>query len=83
MASALAAQPEVRAAYEQLLAAIKLSSVGRGQAQLLAPRSAWDGNPTGQNFLIVQWQDQAPKFDLVVVNLAPHRGGLLLFPGRR
>lgn len=68
-----AAQPEVRAAYEQLLAAIKLSSVGRGQARLLAPRCAWDGNPTGQNFLIVQWQDKAPEFDLVVVNLAPHR----------
>ncbi len=67
------AQPEVRAAYEQLLAAIKLSSVGRGQAQLLPPRCAWDGNPTGQNFLIVQWQAQALEFDLVVVNLAPHR----------
>ena len=66
-------QPEIRATYEQLLTAIKQSSVGRGQAQLLPPRSAWDGNPTGQNFLIVQWQEKTPEFDLVVVNFAPHR----------
>lgn len=66
-------QPEILAAYEKLLTALKLSSVGRGQPQILAPRAAWDGNPTGQNFIVVQWQEKAPEFDLVVVNLAPHR----------
>lgn len=66
-------QPEVRAAYEKLLTVLKAAKVGRGQAQILAPRAAWDGNPTGQNFIVVQWQEKSPEFDLVVVNLAPHR----------
>jgi hypothetical protein len=67
------AQPEVRAAYEGLLTDLKSAIVGRGRSQILAPRAAWDGNPTGQNFIIVQWQEKAPEFDLVVVNLASHR----------
>jgi hypothetical protein len=41
---------------------------------VLTPRPGWADNPTAQNFVIVQWQVQAPEFDLVVVNLAPHRG---------
>ncbi len=66
-------QSEVCAAYEKLLTALKSASVGRGRGQILAPRAAWDGNPTGQNFIIVQWQERLPGFDLVVVNLASHR----------
>ncbi len=66
-------QPEIHAAYEKLLTALKSASVGRGRAQILVPRAAWDGNPTGQNFIIVQWQAKSPEFDLVVVNLASHR----------
>jgi len=56
-----------------LLAALQSSAVGRGDFQLLAPREAWPGNPTTQNFIIVQWQSRPPAFDLVAVNLAPHR----------
>lgn len=59
--------------YEQLLANLAGTAVGRGEAQLLAPRAAWPENPTAQNFIIVQWRMQGPGFDLVVVNLAPHR----------
>jgi hypothetical protein len=66
-------QSEVRAAYEGLLTDLKSAIVGRGRSQILAPRVAWDGNPTGQNFIIVQWQATSPEFDLVVVNLASHR----------
>jgi hypothetical protein len=66
-------QLEVHAAYQILLIGLKSAIVGRGRAQILSPRAAWDGNPTGQNFIIVQWQAKAPEFDLVVVNLAPHR----------
>ena len=65
-------QPEIHAASEKLLTVLKLASVGRGQAHVLAPRAAWDGNPTSQNFIAVQWQEEAPEFDLVVVNLAAH-----------
>jgi hypothetical protein len=39
----------------------------------LKPRPAWPDNPTGQNFIIVQWQRRVPEFDLAVVNLAAHR----------
>ena len=39
----------------------------------MKPRAAWDGNPTAGNFVIVLWQTGPLDFDLVVVNLAPHR----------
>jgi len=67
------AQPELQAAYERLLKALKQSAVGRGEAKLLTPREAWEGNPTCQNFIVVQWQSKPPGFELVVVNLAEHR----------
>ena len=64
---------DVARVYADALAALQQSTVGRGEFQLLAPREAWPGNPTGQNFIVVQWQAQPPAFDLIVVNLAPHR----------
>ena len=66
-------QREIKTAYEQLLAALKKSDVGSGRGQILAPRFAWDGNSTAQNFIVVVWQGKGPGFDLVVVNLAWHR----------
>jgi Alpha amylase, catalytic domain len=68
-----AAQSDITKMYEEMLATLQRTSVGRGQGRVLAPRAAWPGNPTAQNFVIVQWQLQPPAFDLVVVNLAPHR----------
>lgn len=64
---------DVRSAYEKLLTTLKRSKVGHGRAQILAPRAAWEGNPTGQNFIVVHWQEKSPEFHLVVVNLAAHR----------
>ena len=64
---------EIKASYEQLLRALKKSVVGQGMGQLLPPRAAWDGNPTGQNLIVVHWATSGAEFDLVVVNLAPHR----------
>jgi hypothetical protein len=46
--------------------------VGIGRGKILAPRAAWDENPTAQNFIIVLWQGKGAGFDLVVVNLAWH-----------
>jgi hypothetical protein len=66
-------QPEVRRIYERLLLAVQATAVRRGRVQLVRPRPVWQGNPTHQNFVIVQWQTSAPAFDLAVVNLAPHR----------
>lgn len=65
-------QAEVKTAYEKLLAALKSSLVGQGTGQILSPRPAWDGNPTYQNFIAVQWLGKGPAFDVVVVNLARH-----------
>lgn len=66
-------QTEVQSAYAQILAALKASFVGQGAGQLLAPRSAWDGNFSAHNFIAVQWSGRGQAFDVVVVNLAPHR----------
>lgn len=66
-------QPDVANLYERLLATLPATTVGQGKGELLRPRPAWPGNPTAQNFVIVQWQTQSPGFDLVVANLAPSR----------
>jgi hypothetical protein len=66
-------QPEMRKFYEQMLVALQKTSVGQGKAEVLRPGAAWAGNPTAQNFVIVQWQSKPGEFYLVVVNLAPHR----------
>ncbi|MFO1513528.1 MAG: alpha-amylase family glycosyl hydrolase [Verrucomicrobiota bacterium] len=68
-----AVQTEIQEAYEKLLTTLKRTAVGHGVGCVLSPRAAWEGNPTGQNFVVVQWQAQAPAFELVVVNLAAHR----------
>ena len=66
-------QAEIQNLYQQLLAALPGTAVGQGRGELLEPRAAWPDNPTARNFVVVQWQKSAPEFDLVVVNLAPHR----------
>jgi hypothetical protein len=71
-----AAEPklaEIASLYEQLLRTLPGTAVGQGKGQLTKLRGAWAGNPTAQNFVVVQWQRQAPEFDLMAVNLAPHR----------
>lgn len=68
-----ACQTEIKAMYEHWLTLLPSTAVGRGQAELLKPNPAWADNPTARNYVIVQWQSQGPAFDLVVVNLAPHR----------
>ena len=67
------ASAEIGKLYAQLLAALPGTAVGQGKAEFCRPREAWAGNFTAQNFVVVQWQQQAPEFDLVVVNLAPNR----------
>jgi hypothetical protein len=71
--AAEAVEPQVKTMYHQLLAALKVSAVGQGAFELLSLRAAWPGNPTAQNFVLLQWTVSASDFDLVVVNLAPHR----------
>src|SRR5262249_41872062 len=71
-------RPEIAQMYAQLLHTLKGSAVGRGTAALLRPRPAWPGNPTAQNFVIVQWLNEPNQLDLAVVNLAPHRSQCLV-----
>jgi hypothetical protein len=76
------ADAAVAAIYEPLLAALEVSTVGKGEAEVLAPRRAWDDNPTSGCFTVVQWRDRAAddRFELVVVNLAPHRAQCRVVP---
>ncbi len=62
--------PAVTSFYERLLAALRNHAVGRGEFELLRPRSAWSENTSDHCFVIVQWQSEPDAFDLVVVNLA-------------
>lgn len=90
-----AAEPHdaaIAAIYDSLLAALAASPVGKGEAQLLVPRRAWDDNPTAGCFTVVQWRPPGAGagdrldpsfdlgFDLVVVNLAPHRAQCRVVP---
>jgi hypothetical protein len=65
---------EIRALYDRVLAAVKDTAVGNGTGRLLAPKRAWEDNPTAQCMTLVQWQqeDRDDHFELVVVNHAPH-----------
>jgi hypothetical protein len=67
-------QPALETLYHHLLGALDGTAVGQGEATLLTPKAAWNDNPSGRSFVLVQWQRTRPEFDLVVVNLAPHRG---------
>jgi hypothetical protein len=65
--------PEIAAWYQTLLRALGDSAVGKGEARILKPREAWAGNESWRHFVLVEWQTRLPDFDLVAVNLAPHR----------
>jgi len=67
-------QLEIEAWYHRLLFSLKSSAVGERKGEVLPPRPAWPDHATARNFVVVQWQSHRDRFDLVVVNLAPHRG---------
>jgi len=67
-------QPDIESFYSKLLRTIKRTSLGRGEGKVLAPRQAWPENPTAQNFVVVEWSSGPDRLELVVVNLAAHRG---------
>jgi len=63
---------EITAFYGALLKTLQSTAVGHGQGTLLPPRSAWPGNESAKNLVVVQWQATPEAFDLVVVNLSPN-----------
>lgn len=67
---------EIEELYIGVLHALKKTVVGQttavSTAEVLLPESAWAGNPTAENFLLVQWGVSVAGFILAVVNLARH-----------
>ena len=68
-----AEDPPAAGLYRALLTLLRSTSVGLGIARLIIPQPAWVNNPSSRSFVIVEWQGPPPVFDLVVVNLSPHR----------
>ena len=60
-----ASHAEIANSYQQLLLTLPGTAVGQGRGELCKPRAAWPGNPTAQNFVIVQWQKQADRKSVV------------------
>jgi hypothetical protein len=60
--------------YDSLLAALRTDAFGDGAWSLIAPQSAWDGNPTWQDFICYAWHTTANGRFVVVVNYSDHQG---------
>ncbi|MDB5486298.1 MAG: Alpha amylase, catalytic domain, partial [Reyranella sp.] len=74
--------------YERLLSVLKSEGFREGAWSLIPPHQAWDGNPTGQDFVSFAWQRGDGRGDgeryVVVVNYSDHQGQCrlpLLFDG--
>ena len=65
--------PGVAKLYRELLRALKRTAVGQGTPTLLVTHPTWPANLSHENLIVVQWRSLREDFDLVVVNLAPHR----------
>ena len=65
---------DIVAFYDGLLAALRTGAFRHGAWSLIAPQSAWDGNPTGQDFISYAWQSANGSRYVVVVNYSDHQG---------
>ncbi len=66
------ANAEVLAGYTALLQACRAGPPGKATTRILVPRPAWDGNPTGQDFILIQRRIMEASLELVAVNYALH-----------
>ena len=73
-ASAEAAEADIVAFYDKLLAALTSDGFRNGAYTLITPELAWAGNPTGQDFIACAWHSSAGARHVVVVNYSDHRG---------
>jgi hypothetical protein len=74
-APAEAPNAEVAAFYGRLVTVLETSDVFRdGAWSLVPPQSAWDGNPTWQDFISYAWQLPDGGRYVVVVNYSDHQG---------
>ncbi|WP_422000878.1 alpha-amylase family glycosyl hydrolase [Reyranella sp.] len=63
----------VAAFYERLLRVMRGGGFRDGAWSALAPRSAWDGNPTWQDFVACLWRTPDGGWRVVVVNFSDHQ----------
>jgi hypothetical protein len=67
--------PDIVAFYGSLLAALRRGKAFReGSWSLIAPQSAWAGNPTSGDFVAYVWRVPDGSSYVVVVNYSDHRG---------
>jgi glycosidase len=64
---------ELAAFYRSLLACLRNPAVRRGEWQLLETRPAWDGNWTGDCFVVQSWDDGEGDRLVTAVNFADHQ----------
>jgi glycosidase len=60
--------------YRRLLECVKLPVVRSGNWSLLECRPAWEGNPTGGQFIAFRWEGTGGERLLVAVNYGPNQG---------
>lgn len=60
--------------YTSLLTVMQRPVFRQGTWQLLECTSAWDGNPSWEDFIAFAWQGRDRELVLVVINYAPHDG---------
>lgn len=66
---------DIAAFYDKLLAALATSEALRqGAWSLISPQSAWDGNPTWQDFISYAWEAPDGGRYVVVINYSDHQG---------
>jgi len=65
---------DIAAFYDRLLSVLKSDGFRYGAWSLIPPQPAWDGNPTGQDFVAFAWQARDGGGYVVVVNYADHQG---------
>ena len=65
---------DVAAFYDRLLSVLKDDGFRDGAWSLIPPQSAWDGNPTDQDFVSFAWQTRDGGRYVVVVNYSDHQG---------
>jgi glycosidase len=65
--------PGVEHFYKHLLSIMQENDFSENQWKLLSCRTAWEGNPTHENFIAFQWKSDKQML-LIVVNYAPYRG---------
>jgi hypothetical protein len=61
---------DVRSMYDELLAGLAESAVGRGPGQCLHPARASAEDASSENLVVLYWPAGGEEFDLVVLNLA-------------